>query len=170
MIEFGAKLSLKDQMYAVLAKNVQKQKEFQKEVNATREALQKATDGKYNMKVETSAAQKEVEKISNKLEEVSSKTSTAKVGVEADTEKVEQMQEKVDELTRNPVQMRIEANEREARRKIAELKAKLDSLKSKAIAPVIKLKDTASRKLETIKNKTGYIKKLIRTDINNDKR
>lgn len=44
MIEFGAKLALKDNMIAVIQKNVQKQKEFQKEVDATREALQRASE------------------------------------------------------------------------------------------------------------------------------
>lgn len=48
MIEFGAKLALKDNMIAVIQKNVQKQKEFQKEVDATREALQRATNAKYS--------------------------------------------------------------------------------------------------------------------------
>ena len=48
MIEFGGKLSLKDNMYATLQKNLKMQKQFSKEVNKTSSGVKALGKAKAN--------------------------------------------------------------------------------------------------------------------------
>ena len=127
MVEFGARLSLHDGMSGVLVKAIQKQREFREQIDRTREALDKVSEKKHDIQVNGSAAQKEADKIKDKLEELEGNTVAS---VTADTDPAQSelstIREKLDEIKRNPVRMRIEANVQEAKRRLAEMKAKLD--------------------------------------------
>ena len=148
MIEFGAKLSLKDAMYATLVKNVQQMRQFQNEVNSTREALDRATNGRYNVDVETSAAQRNLDNVRENLERVRSQDVTATVGVDASQahREADSIRETVEQL-RTPAQLRIEANDTEAQHRVQALRTRMQELANRAIAPVIRLRDQASERL-----------------------
>ena len=152
MIEFGAKLALKDNMIAVIQKNIQAQKKLTDQVNKSREALGKLSKGKHQIKVDGTSAQKEAQKISNKLGELSKViTSTVQVETSPAHAQINKLLEKLKEIKRNPVYIKAEANVQAAKRRLVEIKEKLDIMKNKVVSPIIKLKDTASKKIQTIK-------------------
>ena len=62
-MEFGAKLSLKDQMVATIQRNIAAQKQLQKQVEETRAALDKVSQAKHKINMDGSAAKKEADKI-----------------------------------------------------------------------------------------------------------
>lgn len=112
MIEFGARLTLQDQMSATLLRNIQRQREFTQAIDSTREALEQVTGGNYNadVEVDTSAAQQQVDQIQEVLDQVNGTDTTATV--EADTSEAqretEQLRENLDGL-RDPVDARVNA-------------------------------------------------------------
>ena len=63
MIEFGAKLALKDNMIAVIQKNIQAQKKLTDQVNKSREALGKLSKGKHQIKVDGTCSKRGSENI-----------------------------------------------------------------------------------------------------------
>ena len=65
MIEFGARLTLQDQMSATLVRNIQAQRQFQEAIDSTRSSLEQMTGGNYStdVDVDTSAAQQQVDQI-----------------------------------------------------------------------------------------------------------
>lgn len=73
MMEFGAKLSLKDSMYATLQKNLQKQKEFSKQIQQTRKAIRDTSKEKLKLVMDKTGATKaiqEVNKVRDRLKAV----------------------------------------------------------------------------------------------------
>ena len=72
MIEFGARLTLQDQMSATLVRNIQAQRQFQEAIDSTRSSLEQMTGGNYStdVDVDTSAAQQQVDQIQEVLDQV----------------------------------------------------------------------------------------------------
>lgn len=166
MIEFGAKLALKDNMIAVIQKNIQAQQKFTDQVNKSREALGKLSKGKHQIKVDGTSAQKEAQKISNKLGELSKAiTSTVQVETSPAQAQINKLLEKLKEIKRNPVYIKAEANVQAAKRRLVEIKEKLDIMKNKVVSPIIKLKDTASKKIQTIKKALSEIGNKVATPV-----
>ena len=154
MIEFGARLTLQDQMSATLVRNIQAQRQFQEAIDSTRSSLEQMTGGNYStdVDVDTSAAQQQVDQIQEVLDQVNGTDTTATV--EADTSEAqretEQVRENLEEL-RTPVQMRIEANDQMAQQRVSALRERLVSLRSTVAAPIINLRDQASGRLQSIR-------------------
>lgn len=166
MIEFGAKLALKDNMIAVIQKNIQAQKKLTDQVNKSREALGKLSKGKHQIKVDGTSAQKEAQKISNKLGELSKAiTSTVQVETSPAQAQINKLLEKLKEIKSNPVYIKAEANVQAAKRRLVEIKEKLDIMKNKVVSPIIKLKDTASKKIQTIKKALSEIGNKVATPV-----
>lgn len=166
MIEFGAKLALKDNMIAVIQKNIQAQKKLTDQVNKSREALGKLSKGKHQIKVDGTSAQKEAQKISNKLRELSKAiTSTVQVETSPAQDQIKKLLEKLKEVKSNPIYIKAEANVQAAKRRLVEIKEKLDVMKNKIVSPIIKLKDTASKKIQTIKKALSEIGNKVATPV-----
>lgn len=155
MIEFGARLTLQDQMSATLLRNIQRQREFTQAVDSTREALEQVTGGNYNadVEVDTSAAQQQVDQIQEVLDQVNGTDTTATV--EADTSEAqretEQLRENLDGL-RDPVDARVNVNDSGAQQRVSALRERLASLRNTVTAPVVRLRDEASRRLQSIRS------------------
>ena len=79
MIEFGARLTLQDQMSATLVRNIQAQRQFQEAIDSTRSSLEQMTGGNYStdVDVDTSAAQQQVDNIQEVLDQVNGTDTTA---------------------------------------------------------------------------------------------
>ena len=155
MIEFGARLTLQDQMSATLLRNIQRQREFTQAIDSTREALEQVTGGNYNadVEVDTSAAQQQVDQIQEVLDQVNGTDTTATV--EADTSEAqretEQLRENLDGL-RDPVNARVNVNDSGAQQRVSALRERLASLRNTVTAPVVRLRDEASRRLQSIRS------------------
>lgn len=82
MIEFGARLTLQDQMSATLVRNIQAQRQFQEAIDSTRSSLEQMTGGNYStdVDVDTSAAQQQVDQIQEVLDQVNGTDTTHGVG------------------------------------------------------------------------------------------
>ena len=95
MIEFGARLTLQDQMSATLLRNIQAQRQFQEAIDSTRSSLEQMTGGNYStdVDVDTSAAQQQVDQIQEVLDQVNGTDTTATV--EADTSEAQRETEQV---------------------------------------------------------------------------
>ena len=121
-MEFGAKLSLKDQMVATIQRNIAAQKQLQKQVEETRAALDKVSQAKHKINMDGSAAKKEADKV----------------------------KEAVNKL-KAPVQAKIEVNDQVAQQRVSAIKEKLDALKNRVVSPVVRLNDTVTPKISQIK-------------------
>lgn len=155
MIEFGARLTLQDQMSATLVRNIQAQRQFQEAIDSTRSSLEQMTGGNYStdVDVDTSAAQQQVDQIQEVLDQVNGTDTTATV--EADTSgaqrETEQLRENLDGL-RGTVDSRVNVNDSGANQHVSALRERLASLRSMVTAPVVRLRDEASRRLQSIRS------------------
>lgn len=133
MIEFGARLTLQDQMSATLVRNIQAQRQFQEAIDSTRSSLEQMTGGNYStdVDVDTSAAQQQVDQIQEVLDQVNGTDTTATV--EADTSEAqretEQLRENLDGL-RGTVDSRVNVNDSGANQRVSALRERLASLRS----------------------------------------
>ena len=129
MMEFGAKLSLKDNMYATLKKNVQMQREFKERVDQTNMAVKGL--GKVKATTTISANDKAtaiVQSVRNTVETVGAMTATPEMSVkDTATKKVDAILEKI----------------REA--------------KSMVVSPVIRLRDNVTSSVGKIKRRLKEI-------------
>lgn len=155
MIEFGARLTLQDQMSATLVRNIQAQRQFQEAIDSTRSSLEQMTGGNYStdVDVDTSAAQQQVDQIQEVLDQVNGTDTTATV--EADTSEAqretEQLRENLDGL-RGTVDAQVNVNDSGATQRVSALRERLASLRSMVTAPVVRLRDEASRRLQSIRS------------------
>lgn len=71
-MEFGARLTLQDQMVTTIQRNISAQRQLQAQVEETRAALERATGSNYStdVDVDTSAAQQQVDQIQEVLDQV----------------------------------------------------------------------------------------------------
>lgn len=161
MVEFGAKLTLKDSMSAVIQKNIQKQKEFRKEVEATREALQRASKGSYEVKMKTSAAQKEVNKIADKMKSLT-KTVISPVIKAKDnaTATVNKLKSRLTALAKMAVSPVIKAKDT-ASKIVGSVSSKLKTLGSKIVSPIVRAKDAATSVISKISGALSVLAKGI---------
>lgn len=116
-MEFGAKLSLKDQMVATIQRNIAAQKQLQKQVEETRAALDKVSQAKHKINMDGSAAKKEADKV----------------------------KEAVNKL-KAPVQAKIEVNDQVAQQRVSAIKEKLDALKNRVVPLKVLVESLKMRK------------------------
>ena len=127
MIEFGARLSLKDNMYATLQKNLKLQKQFTEQVDRTSSSIK----GLGKQKA----------------------TPTVNVGGDA-PKKIDVILQKIKEI-KNTVVSPVVKLKGTADAKIDKLKQSLKAISSRVFAPVVKVKDSASKLINKIKNTLG---------------
>lgn len=133
MVEFGAKLSLKDSMYATLAKNVAQMKNFQEQVESTRETLDKLTNSKYDVGVNNADAKA----------------------------KCKEIEDSVKRLHQSDIEAQIKANDDEAIKKVTEVKQKLTEIKDKTFAPVVELRDKITQKVDNAKRNLELLRNKV---------
>ena len=133
MVEFGAKLSLKDSMYATLAKNVAQMKSFQEQVESTRETLDKLTNSKYDVGVNNADAKA----------------------------KCKEIEDSVKRLHQSDIEAQIKANDDEAIKKVTEVRDKLTEIKDKVFAPVVSVKDQISQKVDSTKRNLELLRNKV---------
>lgn len=165
MMEFGAKLSLKDGMSNTLQKNLQKQREFQREVNNTKKAIQGASKDKLKISSDTTGINKavvQVNKMRAKMKEVSKTVArpyiTVKDGATRVTTKIKSNLKTVGKMISTPV---IKIKDL-ASKGINKVKGGLSKV-GKIFTPIVKLKDMASKTIGSIHGKLkrvgGFIAK-----------
>lgn len=161
MMEFGAKLSLKDNMYATLKKNVQMQREFKERVDQTNMAVKGL--GKVKATTTINANDKAtaiVQSVRNTVETVGAMTATPEMSVkDTATKKVDAILEKIREaksMVVSPV-IRLRDNVTSS---VGKIKRRLKEIAT-TYTPIVRVRDLATKGLSKIKNTLGGLKKVF---------
>lgn len=133
MVEFGARIKLNDGMSATLMKNIQQMRTFQEQVESTRQALDAYTNAKYSVNVDDGEAKG----------------------------KLDAMAQHIMSLHDQNLEFQIAANDEAAQQKVADIKAKMEELKSRIVEPVVNLKDQISQRLDPIKQKLELLRNRV---------
>lgn len=128
-VEFGAKLYLKDNMYATLKKNMELQKSYSQQINDTSSSISKL--GK------------------QKADPVITAHDEA-------TEVLNSVRENIDNLSQQKAFTKAEVQD-EASKKVDEIVEKIKEIKKTAVSPIIHLKDTVSPTVGKIKQRLKEI-------------
>ncbi len=161
MIEFGARLSLKDNMYATMQKNLKMQRQFTEQVEQTRASVKGLGNAKASPTITANdKASGVIQSVKKGVAMVGSMFASPEVGVEdRASKKVDAILEKIKQVKKtvvNPV-IRLKDNISSS---IAKIKQRLKDI-SKTITPVVKVKDLASKIISKIKNTLGGITKKV---------
>ena len=170
MIEFGAKLVLKDRMYATLQKNLKMQRNFTEQVNKTSSSI-KALGGQKADPVITARdkASGVIDGIRSTIEQVSSAVATPQVKLEDKaTSKADVIVDKIKELKNMAVAPVIRLKDK-ATDTANKLKRKLKDIATN-YTPIVRIRDKASVGISKIKNTLGGRKneKFIQKQFNRD--
>lgn len=124
-VEFGAKLYLKDNMYATLKKNMELQKSYSQQINDTSSSISKL--GKQKADPVITAHDKA-------------------------TEVLNSVRENIDNLSQQKALTKAEVQD-EASKKVDEIVEKIKEIKKTAVSPIIHLKDMVSPTVGKIKQR-----------------
>lgn len=158
MINFGARLSLKDNMYATLQKNLKIQKQFSEQVSSTDRAVQGL--GKRNVnpiiRLRDDVTAKVIG-IRRELRAMSDVKALTKVEVEgqalAKAEEIENTLRRIGKMAVTPfVRLKDTASER-----MGTIKQKLKDIATN-YTPIVKVRDLASQGLSKLKNTISWLK------------
>ena len=128
MRNFGAKLTLKDDMGKALERNMQTQKKFSKQVDDTRKAMNNLGKTKVNPKID----------VDNKNRA---------------SQKVAEIKRKLQEIKKQAIAPVVKIKD-QASNAVEKVKSRLKRI-STAFTPIVKLRDMASQGLSKIKNTLG---------------
>lgn len=161
MIEFGAKLTLKDGMYATLQKNIKLQKEFSKQVKDTSKSIQDLGKRKANPIVRIrDNATGQLMGIKREIRAMSDVKALTKAEVDDQaTRKVDAIKQKLKNLGKTIVSPFIRLKENVSS-KADKIKQKLKQI-STTFTPIVKIRDLASQGLSKIKNTLGGMKRGV---------
>ncbi len=150
MMEFGARLSLKDNMYATLQKNLNQQKKFQEQVKSTREHLGKLAKQKVNPIIKVKDKSKtQYNKVRNRLKLINKTIAKPFIVVKDKTSKtISKVKSKIKLLGRMVATPFIKVKNSKAIRGIGKVHQKLKQVGRFVAKPIIKLKDGASKALK----------------------
>lgn len=158
MIEFGAKLSLKDGMLEALKKNVQLQKEFKERIEQSGNAV--GNLGAMRATPVISAKDNAtgiVKAVRNTVNDVSAMSANPSISVSDNaTQELENLNTEVERLSHAKILTRAEVDD-EASKKLEEINGKIKELATKVVAPVIRLRDLTSSALGKIKQRLKEI-------------
>lgn len=164
MIEFGARLSLKDNMFATLQKNLKLQREFSEQVDRTSSSIrglgsQRATPTITANDKASGAIQRVVDAVATAGDMIA--TPTVRV-IDGATNKVDVIAQKLKNI-KNSVTAPVVKLKDNASSKVEKVKQSLKAISSKVFAPIVKVKDSASKLINKIKNTLGGITKKPHT-------
>ena len=155
MKEFGAKLSLKDKMSETLKRNVKQQREFTRQVQQTRQAVQDLgrTSATPTVEVSNNVSQT-IRKVKDAIDSVGNEKIMTRVEVQDEaTRKANMIADKLKEL-RSKVTSPIISLKDKVTDSVSRIKSKLKSIATN-FTPIVKIRDLASQGLSKIKNTLG---------------
>lgn len=155
MKEFGAKLILKDKMSETLKRNVKQQREFTRQVQQTRQAVQDLgkTSATPTVEVSNNVTQT-IRKVKDAIDSVGKEKIMTRVEVQDEaTKKANMIADKLKEL-RSKVTSPIISLKDQITDKVSRIKAKLRDI-AVHFTPIVKIRDLASQGLSKIKNTLG---------------
>lgn len=166
MIEFGARLSLKDNMYATLQKNLKLQKQFSEQVDKTSSSIKGLGSQRANPTITANdKASGVIGSIVNTLANVSNTVATPVVKVlDGATNKIDAIEQKIKAIKKTIVSPVVKLKDT-ATAKVEKLKQSLKAISSRVFAPIVKIKDSASKLLAKIKNTLGGLTKKAFTPV-----
>lgn len=158
MMEFGAKLSLKDNMYATLQKNLKIQKQFSEQIKGTDKSIQELGKRSANPVIRLKDnVTGSLNGIRQQLRAMSDVKTMTRVEVDNEaTRKVEEINRKIKELGKVVASPFIRIKET--------VTSKADNIKQKlkqiaiTYTPIVKIRDLASQGLAKIKNTLNWMK------------
>lgn len=161
MMEFGAKLFLKDNMFSVMKKNAEMQREFKERIDQTNMAVKGLGKAKATPTISVNdKATGIAESILNTVETVGAMTATPEMGVKDNaTKKVDVILEKIREaksMVVSPV-IRLRDNVTSS---VGKIKRRLKEIAT-TYTPIVRVRDLATKGLSKIKNTLGGLKKVF---------
>lgn len=161
MVEFGAKLSLKDNMSATLQKNLKMQREFSKQIKDTAGNIQDLGKRKANPVISLrDKATAQITSIKRDLRDVSNVKALTHIEVKGGASiAIDKISQKLNQITTTftpIVKLRDLASQG-----LSKIKNTIGWLTKKAITPVIKLKDMATSGVNKIKVALQVINKTV---------
>lgn len=153
MMEFGAKLSLKDNMLATMKKNLQMQKDFSSQVDKTTESIRTLGRTKATLGVKDEATSKIVGVI-NSVRELGSERALTKAEVDDQaSKKMEEILKKIREAKTTVASPVIKLRDLTSS-KVGKIKQSLDQIAT-TFTPIVKIRDMATQGISKIKNTLG---------------
>lgn len=158
MLEFGARLSLKDNMYATLQKNLRLQRDFSEQVQQTSTRVR----GLGNMTASPTITARDnatdiVDGIRSTVENVGSMVATPEMGIEDNaTDAIREMVRELNALNSQSANPAVNLED-EASKKADEIIEKIRNIGRMAVAPVIRMRDQISTQAGKIKQKLNDI-------------
>lgn len=161
MIDFGARLSLKDNMYATLQKNLKLQRSFTEQVEKTSSSIKGLGSQRANPSITANdRASSIIGNIKNTLNSVGKVQIMPKVAVKDEASaKVEAINTKIRELGRKVASPIVRLKDRTADMAGA-ITRRLKEIAT-TYTPIVKLRDLASIGLAKIKNTIGWLGKAV---------
>lgn len=165
MVEFGAKLSLKDNMSATLQKNVKMQQDFSRQVKETDSSIQGLGKRKANPIIQLrDMATANLMGIKRDLRAMSNERALTRVEVEGEAmRQVDEITKKLNRLKSMVASPFIKVKDAVSA-KVDNVKAKLKQIAT-TFTPIVKLRDAVSTGLAKIKNTLGWLGKTAITPV-----
>ena len=166
MIEFGARLSLKDNMYATLQKNLKLQRQFSEQVERTSSSIRGLGSQRANPTITANdRASGVIQRVINTVSSVGDMVATPVVKVlDGATSKIDVIAQKIRDIKKTVVSPIVKLKDN-ITTKIEKVKQSLKAISSRVFAPVVKVKDSASKLINKIKNTLGGLCKKAFTPI-----
>lgn len=158
MIEFGARLSLKDNMLATMKKNLQTQKEFSETVKQTSSSIKELGKAKADPVIKArDNASGIVNGVRRALRLVDSTISAPEVSLEDKaTADLKTLNKEIEKLNHAKLLTKAEVED-EATKKLEEINEKMRKMASTVISPVIRLRDLTTSTVGKIKQRLKEI-------------
>lgn len=158
MIEFGAKLSLKDNMYATLKKNLNLQREYSDQVERTNASVRQLSGARANPTINArDNASSVVNSITEAVEQAGAMVATPDIQVEdRATTVIGRIRQDISSMDRVHSLSRAEVDD-QASKKLEDINSKIRELGRKVASPVIKLRDLTSSAVGKIKQSLNAI-------------
>ena len=159
MMDFGAKLTLKDNMYATLQKNLKAQRDFSAQVDKTSNSLKGLGNTKANPTISArDNASGIIENIRDSVEQVDSMVATPDIEIRDEAEeKADAILESIRSIGRMAVSPVIKLKDMLSS-SVSKIKQKLKDIAT-TYTPIMKVRDLASQGISKVKNYLGGIQK-----------
>lgn len=163
MVEAGLRLSLKDNMYATMQKNLKLQRQFSEQIERTSSSIRGLGSQRANPTITANdRASGIIQSVKNTVKTVANMVATPEVGVEdRATKKVDAILQKIKEIKKTVVTPVIRLKDN-ATATAGKIKQRLKDL-ARTYAPIVKIKDLASKLISKIKNTLGGLGKKVFT-------
>ena len=161
MLEFGAKLSLKDNMYATLQKNLRAQREFTEQVNRTSSSIRGLGQQTANPTIGVNdRASGMIENVRDAVEQIDRTTATPELSIDdLATQKADQIEENLKRIAKMAVApvVRLKDN---ITSEAGKIKQKLKDIAT-TYTPIVRIRDMATQGIAKIKNTLGGLASKI---------